>query len=99
MSADDPLDWDFGEQATGSTDAQLAQATEQSDVRWLIADPRGRRIVRGLLERAGVFRSSFTNDALATAFREGERNAGLGLIALVMRHTPERLADVLIDKG
>ena len=99
MSHDDPLDYgQHDDSAEVSTDRELAELTEGADLKWLMADPRGRRIVRGLLERSGVFRSSFTGDAMGTSFREGERNVGLGLLALVTKHAPERLADIVKGK-
>lgn len=55
---------------------------------WLMSGPRGRRIVWRALERAGVFRTSYSSDALAMAFAEGARNEGLRLLAAV-QHLPE----------
>lgn len=96
MSDQDPADYgQHREQHGPSAEAALAEATEEADFRWLMADPRGRRIVRRMLERTGVFRSSFTGDALTTVFAEGGRNEGLGLIAKVQRYAPERLAEIL----
>jgi hypothetical protein len=57
-------------------ETEEAALTEDADLRWLMGDPRGRRIARRLIERSGIFRLSFTGDAESTAFREGERNAG-----------------------
>jgi hypothetical protein len=36
-----------------------------------------------LLERAGVYQSSFTGEAEGTIFREGQRNIGLAYLATV----------------
>ena len=41
-----------------------------------------------MLERAGVFRSSFSSDAMAMAFNEGNRNSGLALLATVNSLAP-----------
>ena len=100
MSDFDPLDYgQHSEEGEASADRELAELTEEADLKWLVADPRGRRIARRLLERSGVFRSSFTGEALSTSFREGERNVGLGFLALVTRHAPEGLAELMNGKG
>ena len=68
---------------------------ETGDLKWLMSDKRGRRFVCGLLERAGVWRSSFNTNGLVMAFAEGSRNEGLRLLANVTAHCPERYADML----
>ena len=98
MSDFDPLDYGQHEGTEATADAKLGEAQEESDLKWLMADRRGCRVVRALLERSGVFRSSFTGDAQSTAFREGERNVGLGFLALVTCHAPERLAEIFTGK-
>jgi len=70
------------------TKERLARETEQADYRWLMATAQGRRIVWRMLERAGVFRSSFSSDAMAMAFNEGNRNSGLALLATVNSLAP-----------
>ena len=64
---------------------QLDEAT-----RWLMGNAQGRRFVWSLLGKAGVFRSSMAPSAEATAFNEGRRDLGLGLLADVMRLCPEQ---------
>jgi hypothetical protein len=98
MSDFDPVEYALSEDAEAPADA-LAAAQEEADLKWLVADPRGRRIVRRQLERSGIWRSSFTGDALNTAYREGERNGGLRLLAQITRHAPERLVEILTAKG
>ncbi len=75
--------------------ARLAAQVEADDIKWLMGSKRGRRIVRRLLERFGVWQSSFAADALLMAFNEGRRNEGLVLLALVTHHAPERYAEML----
>jgi len=53
---------------------------ELNDVRALMDTPAGRRFVWRLLERCGVYQTSFTGNS-ATFFKEGERNIGLWLLA------------------
>ena len=50
---------------------------------------RGRRVVWSLLDRAGVFRSSFAGSSEQTAFNEGQRNIGLIYLDLILTHAPD----------
>ncbi len=77
-----------GEQA----DAQrkFRERQEKEDIQWLMGSKRGRRVVYGLLDRAGVFRSVFDTDALKMAFSEGLRNEGLRITLLVNAHCSDR---------
>lgn len=68
---------------------RMAAESEASDIRWLMESEQGRRIVWRLLNRTGVFRSSFSSDALAMAFAEGNRNIGLQLLAQVHELCPD----------
>ena len=71
--------------------ARRTAELEVADFKWLMSDRRGRRIVWGLLDRTGVYRSSFTGNS-ETFFREGERNIGLKYVALIHDHCPEKYA-------
>lgn len=68
--------------------ARLVAKLADDDMKWLMEQKRGRRIVWRQLEDAGVFRSSFNQSASVMAFQEGQRNGGLKLLAQVMRITP-----------
>lgn len=58
-------------------------------IRGIMDTTSGRAWMLGLLERCHVFASSFSTDGLSMAFREGERNIGLGLLADVMQSSPD----------
>lgn len=75
----------------------VLQQQDEDDMRWLMADERGRRLVWNWLGDAGLFRSSYTTDALAMAFNEGQRNRGLALQAQVMQHAPEQFIRMLAE--
>lgn len=100
MSDFDPLDTAAIEREAEDrkAEAEREEATEESDLKWLMNDPRGRRIVRRWLSQAGVFRLSFTGDAQATAFNEGQRNTGLRLFSQITRWTPERIAELMREE-
>lgn len=72
--------------------AQRRQREDREDLRWLLGQKRGRRIVWRLLEQAGVFRSVFNQNAMAMAFSEGRRDQGLRLLATVQTLKPEAYA-------
>ena len=76
---------------------QLKQQQAAADLQWLMADERGRRLMWGWLADAGVFRSTYTGEALSGAFNEGQRNAGLRLHAAVMQHCPEQFVSMLAE--
>lgn len=56
---------------------------ELADVKKLMSQREGRRFVWRMLDRAGVFRTSFTGNS-TTFFNEGMRNIGLIVLADVM---------------
>lgn len=63
-------------------------------MQWLMADVRGRRFVYRLLEEAGIYKTSYTGEAISMAFREGNRNAGLALVDKLLQHCPKRLFEM-----
>jgi len=86
----DPTDLD----ALNSQDTERAKSAEQklaeeaADWRFVLGDQRGRRIVWALLARAGVFRVSYSPEALQMAFNEGRREQGLYILSKVTEHAP-----------
>lgn len=70
----------------------LVESTQQaSDVRRLMAEEWGRRLMWTWLEFGGAHRLTFTaGQPDQTAFNEGVRNFGLMLLASVMEHAPEQ---------
>lgn len=65
--------------ATATEQARQAAIKRQlfeNDLKWLMADKRGRRLMYDLLARAGVYQGSFTGNS-ETFFREGRRDVGL----------------------
>lgn len=61
------------------------------DLRWLMSDKRGRRIIRRFLGEYGVYRISMVQaDAQGTAFNEGRRSCGLQLLDALTQHCPDK---------
>lgn len=76
-------------------EGEANKLTEDADLRWLVGDPRGRRIARRFLERSHIFALSYTGDPLSMSFREGERNAGLRFMGCLLQAAPEVAARIL----
>ena len=91
MNSYDPTDIRSQERAKAESDQRDKQArdTEESDLKWLMGSKRGRRIIWRQLDRAGVFRLSFSTNALQMAFNEGNRNEGLRMLAQINTLCPE----------
>lgn len=92
MSSDyDPTDLRGQQEGKREADAakRMARETEIADLKWLMSNRRGRRIVWRLLRIAGTFRASFDTNAMRMAFNEGNRNVGNQWLAEVMDLCPE----------
>lgn len=72
--------------------AKLARQVEANDIKWLMGNKQGRRIVWRLLARAGVYRMTFAGVDAQTNFNEGARSNGLALLADINAHAPEAYA-------
>ncbi len=75
--------------------AKMRARLDIDDIKWLMSNKRGRRVIHGVLERAGVWRLSFHTNALQMAFNEGTRNEGLAMLAKLTDHCPELYAQML----
>lgn len=99
MSNYDPLDLRGQERNKEQSEERhkLAADQEKADMQWLMSSKRGRRIMWRLLERTGVYRSSFTGNS-ETFFREGARNVGLMLMAQIHEVCPDQYAVMLKEQ-
>jgi hypothetical protein len=69
---------------------RLARETEEADLKWLMSNKRGRRVIWRLLDHSGVFRLSFNTNAMQMAFAEGNRNYGNRTLAMIHTLCPEQ---------
>jgi hypothetical protein len=69
---------------------------ELLDLDTLMSTPAGSRFIWRLLTLSGVFRSSFSSDALVMAMNEGQRNLGLRLLGDVMEACPDKYLKHLV---
>lgn len=94
--------FDLGGQAVAREEAEekakLRAKQDIEDLKWLMSNKRGRRLMHGILERAGVFRLSFNTNALTMAFNEGTRNEGLAQLVRLVEHCPEMYALMLKER-
>ncbi len=88
----DPFDLRGQERAKQEIEARnkVERQIEQQDLKWLMKCRQGRRIVWRLLERTGLYRTSFDPNPAMMAFNEGNRNLGLMLMAQLNEVCPER---------
>lgn len=99
MSSHDPTDLkalDRDAEAAG-LEQGVKRRQEIEDLKWLMAHKQGRRFVTRLLDKAGIYRTSFTGNS-ETFFREGMRNVGLFVLSEVMEVTPEHFAKMLEEQ-
>ena len=91
MSNYDPLDLRGQEFAKADRELRekLAQENEAADVKWLMSNKRGRRVIWRLLDQSGVFKLSFNTNAMAMAFAEGNRNYGNRMLSMIHTLCPE----------
>lgn len=54
---------------------------EKNDYRFLVENRNGLRFLARLLDKCGVFKTSFHSDPLKMAFMEGQRNIGLEILS------------------
>lgn len=69
--------------------AENQRKNELNDLKLVMETECGRRVIWRLMEQAGVFSSSYTGEALSSAFAEGKRNSGLRLFNEVMQACPD----------
>lgn len=91
MSNYDPLDIRGQERSEADKKLRdkLVRDNEEADLKWLMGNKRGRRVIWRLLDQAGVFRLSFNTNAMSMAFAEGNRNFGNRTLSLIHSHCPE----------
>ena len=78
-----------------SDDLKLERDREIDDFKYLMEQPQGRRFIWRLLDKAGVFRSSFSLNGLEMSFKEGNRNLGIFLVSEAHEHCPDRYVQMM----
>lgn len=65
-----------------------AERTASEDLNWVLADPRGRRFMRGVMAFCGEHTSSFHTNAAVMGNNEGKRLVGLWLKSRMLALKP-----------
>ena len=96
----DPFDLNQEQQASADAQLQRSQdaAAQAEDFMQVMGLKAGRSVVWGILQRAGVFTTSFSTDALVMAFKEGQRNEGLRILAQIHALCPD-LYQVMVTEN
>lgn len=68
-----------------------------NDIKLLMDTTHGRRVVWRILEAGRVFSSTFSVESLHMAFMEGQRNAGLSILADVMEVAPKKFQVMMLE--
>lgn len=76
---------------------QAKAAQDAQDFASMAASPEGRRWLRRLLEECRIYQSTFTGDALSSAFQEGRRSTGLWVLEQ-FNHSPELYRQLLEEQ-
>jgi hypothetical protein len=71
----------------------------ESVVYTIMSTQSGREWVHSLLESCHCFGTSFTGEAMTMAFKEGERNIGLLIIAQIMKAAPDEFIIMLKEQN
>lgn len=90
MRPHDPTDHQAQDAARAAKAERDRVAAEQEveDVTWLMGSKRGRRIVWRQLSNSAVFQTSYSERAMDMAMREGRKQEGYRLLALVHAAAP-----------
>jgi hypothetical protein len=80
-------------------EAKSKVASDDAVIQSIMGNFAGRSWMREQLEACHIFSSSFTGDSLSTAFREGERNIGLRLLAGIMSACPQAYIEMMGEQN
>lgn len=99
VATNDPTDLNRIEREAEATELQARETRrkELDDLRWLLGHPQGRRVIVRLLDKTGMFRTSFNHSGSVMAFNEGRRDMGLFITAELSEASPEGFMKVLLE--
>lgn len=75
--------------------AKLSETERLEGLSLALGNRNGRRWLWAHLADCGVFTQTFTGDALTSAFNEGKRSLGLGLLNDIVTHFPETYVQMM----
>lgn len=77
--------------------ASIKQQRDEDDLKWVLADKRGRRVMASLLAMTGLYQGSFTGSS-ETFFREGRRDIGLQILSRINNANPDAYITMLKER-
>lgn len=77
--------------------AEEERRKDLNDIKGLMDSAQGRRVIWRILESGRVFSSTFSVEPLNMAFMEGQRNAGLSILADVMEIAPKKFQVMMLE--
>ena len=97
----DPLDQQSQEKQEKARllKAKLQDQTEEGDIEWLMKSKRGRRVLLRVINRSGVYASSFHQNSMTMAFNEGAKQEGLHTVKLINAVVPDLFAVMLKESN
>lgn len=100
MSQHDPFDLSGNDEAQAQNDAKAALVIKRNidDIKWLMSDKRGRRVVARLLDLAGMHRPSIDTNTASMAFKEGKRWFGTLIFEEIEEHCFDRYIEMLQEQ-
>lgn len=80
-------------------EAKIQRINELDDIRWVLSNVKGRRVIWSILSMCRIFRESYVvKDANHTAFNEGRRDVGLRLLADIQTANPKAYSQMEDEK-
>ena len=77
--------------------AAIKRQRDEDDLKWVLSDKRGRRMLASVLAVTGLYQGSFTGNS-ETFFREGRRAVGLQLLERIQAADPEAYPKMLKEQ-
>lgn len=68
------------------------------DLNFMLRNPQSRRFLWWLISSCGIYGTSYSETHAAAAFREGERNVALKILAEIGKHYPLAYADLMREQ-
>ena len=103
MSAEPPITLPHGREAQESKKARLQRealerACRVEDLKWVLDDVRGRRVIRYLMQLGGVFETCFHQNYGEMCRAEGRKEQGAKILALIEEHFPNHYLAIKRDE-
>lgn len=93
----DDIAQEQAQRAEQERQAAYKRQRDEDDLKWVLSDKRGRRMLASVLAVTGLYQGSFTGNS-ETFFREGRRAVGLQLLERIQAADPEAYPKMLKEQ-